>query len=52
MRNPYRLLVLELERKRPCRRPRHQGENNTKMDLKEMGFEDVDWIELAQDRFH
>jgi hypothetical protein len=25
-------------------------ENNIKMDLREIGFGDVDWIRLAQDR--
>jgi hypothetical protein len=33
----------------PLRRPRHRGEGNIKMDFKEMGFEGVEWIYLAQD---
>jgi len=32
-------------------RPRHRWEGNTKMDLKEVGWEvGMDWIDLAQDR--
>jgi ribosome biogenesis protein Nip4 len=38
------------EEKRPLRRPRHRREDNIKMDLKEIGWEDVDWIHLSQDR--
>jgi hypothetical protein len=29
---------------------RLRGENNIKMDLREIGFRNVDWIHLAQDR--
>jgi hypothetical protein len=32
-------------------RPRHKWEDNIKMDLKEVGYEGVDWIQLAQDRY-
>jgi hypothetical protein len=35
---------------RPRRRPRRRWEDNIKMDLREIGFGDVDWIHLAQDR--
>ena len=38
------------ERKRPLGRPRREWEDNTKMDLQELGCEGMDWIELAQDR--
>jgi hypothetical protein len=31
-------------------RPRSRWEDNIKMDLGEIGFGDVDWIDLAQDR--
>jgi hypothetical protein len=27
-----------------------EGEENIKMDLQEVGYGDIDWIELAQDR--
>jgi hypothetical protein len=35
---------------RPLIRPRRSWENNIKGDLKEIGFEGVDWIHLAQGR--
>ena len=38
------------QRKRPLGKPTHSCVNNLKMDLKERGSEDVDWINLAQDR--
>jgi hypothetical protein len=31
-------------------RPRHRWEDNIKMNLREVGLGDVDWIHLAQDR--
>jgi hypothetical protein len=37
-----------LEGKRPLGRPR-RGWKNIKTDLKEIGFEVIDWINLAQD---
>jgi hypothetical protein len=37
-------------RKEPFGRPRRRWENNIKMDLKEIGWEGVAWIDLAQDR--
>jgi hypothetical protein len=45
--------VTERERpkdKRPLGRPRHRWENNIKMDLQEVGFGGMDWIDLDQDR--
>ncbi|KAJ4443406.1 hypothetical protein ANN_05074 [Periplaneta americana] len=49
-RNAYRVLVGRLERKIPLGRPRHRWEDNIKMDLREMEYDDRDWINLAQDR--
>jgi len=46
----YRVLVGKPEGKRPLRRPRHRWEDNIKMDLQEVGFGVMDWIELVQDR--
>jgi hypothetical protein len=46
----YRVLVGRPESKRPLRRPRHRREYNIKMYLKEIGWNDVDSIELAKDR--
>jgi hypothetical protein len=49
-RNAYRLLVGKPEGKRPLGRPRRQWVDNIRMDLGEVGWGDVDWIVLAQDR--
>ncbi|KAJ4448530.1 hypothetical protein ANN_10548 [Periplaneta americana] len=49
-RNAYRVLVGRPERKRPLGRPRRRWEDNIKMDLREVGYDDRDWINLAQDR--
>jgi hypothetical protein len=46
----YRILVGRLEGKRPLERPRHRWEDNIKMDLQEVGWEGVDWIDMAEDR--
>jgi hypothetical protein len=35
---------------RPLERPRRRWEDNIKLDLREIGFGDADWIHLAQDR--
>jgi hypothetical protein len=44
------ILVVRPEGRRPLGRPRRRWEDNIKMDLREIGFGDVDWIHLAQDR--
>jgi hypothetical protein len=49
-RGAYRALVGKPEGRRPLRRPRRTWENNIKMDLREVGWEGADWIDLAQDR--
>jgi hypothetical protein len=36
--------------KRPLRRPRRRWPHNAKIDLREIGWGGVDWIDLAQDR--
>jgi hypothetical protein len=48
--NAYRLLVGKPEGRRPLGRPRHMWLDNIRMDLVEVGWDDVDWIGLAQDR--
>jgi hypothetical protein len=48
-RNAYRSLVGKPEGKRPLRRPRRKWENNIKMDLREIIWGGMDWIDLAQD---
>jgi hypothetical protein len=42
--------VGKLEGKRPLGRPRRKWVNNIKMDLREVGLDGMDWIDLAQDR--
>jgi hypothetical protein len=39
-----------LENKRPLGRPKRRSKNNIKTNLREIGWEVVDWIDLAQDR--
>jgi hypothetical protein len=36
--------------KRPLRRPRSKWADNSKIDLREIVWDGVDWIHLAQDR--
>jgi ribosome biogenesis protein Nip4 len=50
VRGAYNILVGKSEGRRPLRRHRRRWEDNIKMDLREIGFGDVDWIHLAQDR--
>jgi transcription termination factor 2 len=49
-RNAYRLLVGKSEGNRPLGRPRRRWVDNIRMDPGEVGWGDVDWIGLAQDR--
>jgi hypothetical protein len=49
-RNACRLLVGELDGEIPLGRSRHRWVDNIRMDLGEVGWGDVDWIGLAQDR--
>jgi hypothetical protein len=43
-------LVGKPEGKRPPGRPRHRWVNNIKMDLREIGWDGMVWIDPAQDR--
>jgi hypothetical protein len=49
-RSVYRILVGRPEGKTPLGRPRRRWEDNIKMDLREVGIDGVNWIQLAQDR--
>jgi hypothetical protein len=49
-RNAYRILVGKPEGKRPLGRPRLRWVDNIKIDLRETGWDGLDWIDLAQDR--
>jgi hypothetical protein len=49
-RGVYRVLVGRPECKRQLRRPRRRWEDNIKMDLREIGIDGANWIQLARDR--
>jgi hypothetical protein len=49
-RNAYRILVGKPEGKRPLGRQIRRWEDNIKMDLREIGLDGMDWINLARDR--
>jgi hypothetical protein len=49
-RSVYRVLIGKPEGKRPLGRRRRSWEDNIKMDLREIGIDGVNWIQLAQDR--
>jgi hypothetical protein len=49
-RNVYRILVGMPEGKRLLGRPRLRWVDNMKMDLREIGRDDMDWIDLTQNR--
>jgi hypothetical protein len=46
----YMALVGKPEVRRPFGRPRHRWEDNIKMDIQEIGWGTINWIDLAQDR--
>jgi hypothetical protein len=48
--NVYRIFVGKPEVKRPLGRPRRRWEDKIRMDLREIGWGCVEWIQLAQDR--
>jgi hypothetical protein len=50
MRNAYKILVGKPEGMIPPGRRRHRREDNIRMDLRDVGWEDMDWIHLAQNR--
>jgi hypothetical protein len=49
-RNAYRILVERPEGKRLLGRPRRRWVDNIKIDLREIEWDGMDWIDLAQDR--
>jgi hypothetical protein len=49
-RNAYRILVGKPEGKRSLKRPRRRWVDNIKMNLREIGWDDMDSIDLPQDR--
>jgi hypothetical protein len=46
----YRILVVKPEGKRPLGRPRCRWLNNIKIDLRDIRWDGIDWIDLAKDR--
>jgi hypothetical protein len=49
-RGEYRILVGRPEGRRPLGRPRRRWEDNIKMDLQDVRWKGVAWIDMAQDR--
>jgi hypothetical protein len=49
-RNAYRILVGKPEGKKPLGRATRRWADNIKMDLREIGWDGMHWIDLAQDR--
>jgi hypothetical protein len=49
-RNACRILVGKPEGKRPLGRPRRRWVNNIKIDLREIGWDGMDWFDLAEGR--
>jgi hypothetical protein len=48
-RNASRIMMGKPAGKRPLGRPRHGSVNNIKIDFREIGWDGMDWIDLAQD---
>ena len=48
-RNACRVLVGKPDEERPLGRPRRRWEDNIKMELREVGSDPGDWIDLAED---
>jgi hypothetical protein len=49
-RNAYRILMGNPEGKRTLGRPRRRWVNTIEMNIREIGWDGMDWIDLAQDR--
>jgi hypothetical protein len=49
-RGVHRVLVVRPKGKRPLERPRRRWEDIIKIDLREIGIDGANWIQLAQDR--
>jgi hypothetical protein len=48
--NAYRISVGKPEERRPLGNPRRKWVDNIKMDFREIGWDGMDWNDLAQDR--
>jgi hypothetical protein len=47
MRNAYKIFVGKSEGKRPLGRPRRRWKDNIRMNLREIVWEDVNWMYVA-----
>jgi hypothetical protein len=45
----YKVSVGKPEEKRSLGRPRRRWKDGIRMDLRKIGWEDVEWVQLAQD---
>jgi hypothetical protein len=50
MENVYNILVGEPERKTELGRPTRRWEDNIRIDVREIGWESVHWIDVDQDK--
>jgi hypothetical protein len=50
MKYAYRILVGKPEGKRPLGSPRHRWVDNVKIVVRDIGWDGIDWINLAQDK--
>jgi hypothetical protein len=50
MRNEHKIMDRKLKGRRPLGSPMHRWEDNIRMDLQEIEYKGVDWMQLAQDR--
>jgi hypothetical protein len=50
MRNVYKILVRKHEGKRSLGRPKHRWEDNIRMNLSKISWENMHWTHLAQNR--
>jgi hypothetical protein len=48
--NAHRVLVRKPEGRREFRRPSHTWKDKITMDLREIGWGGMDWIDVAEDR--
>ena len=49
-RSTFKILTGTPAGKKPLGRPKHRWEDNIRMDLKEIGINTRNWVDLAQDR--
>jgi hypothetical protein len=50
IRSAYKILVGNLKGKRPLERPGRRLEENIRIDVRDIGWERVNWMHLSQDR--